>query len=453
MYVYQNKDLPPDPDFPVDLKELGYYINEDDQIRQIDHPEEGYKYKINRNDRFNVRYREAMNDCIRAIILDRLKDAGLTSLRLPLDGTPEDSHVPILTTENLAEKSRIIVVFGEPIQDLGVWAYRSIHDSINLGSAVDFTNALLGDGKNKNVGLLIANAGQLVWHCASERAVSQQSWLASPRPYGNWGQATMSWRNKIPGNDDWQQHIEYIFEKVLWPAVGKQTRIDIIGMSEGGLGAIRYLQKAWHVWKPYVSGICLGDPQQTTHSDIDMGALTDPSSFTSFFASRCRAYLLSSTLCGSRMGGYRMYGCNCYSSGEGINTECIMPASWKDMLEWLDVLSNDPTYSEHVMLRGEDMDEDMRRGLEEQAENGGDGRIADIDEQEKPAEIEWDSGGSDTKEQQELETVVEDDGGCADLAEQRESQAAAKSDKAEDAEKNDMVAEIVSKCKDPKVTG
>lgn len=36
-------------------------ITADDQIRQILNPEEGFKFKINRNDRFNIKNREAMN--------------------------------------------------------------------------------------------------------------------------------------------------------------------------------------------------------------------------------------------------------------------------------------------------------------------------------------------------------------------------------------------------------
>lgn len=36
-------------------------ITADDQIRQIVNPEEGFKYKINRNDRFNLKNREAMS--------------------------------------------------------------------------------------------------------------------------------------------------------------------------------------------------------------------------------------------------------------------------------------------------------------------------------------------------------------------------------------------------------
>lgn len=53
--------LPPDPSFPADLAKLGYFINDKDQIRQIANPDQKYQYKINRNDRVNDVYREAMN--------------------------------------------------------------------------------------------------------------------------------------------------------------------------------------------------------------------------------------------------------------------------------------------------------------------------------------------------------------------------------------------------------
>ncbi|KAJ5266764.1 hypothetical protein N7478_009572 [Penicillium angulare] len=376
MYVYRNKDLPQDPSFPSDLKELGYFISDKDQIRRIANPEEGFIFKINRNERFNIVQREAMNDCIREIVAERLTDAGLKILPLPLDTELDEAHVPILVSKEFHEKPRIILYLGEPNQDLGIFAYRAIHEGISFGSAVNLTKAALVD---KNVGLIIGNTGQLIWHNESVRAVTHQTWQAIPRPFANWGQATTSLRNKIPGHHNWDQHVQYIFEKVLWPKVGKETSIDIIGMSEGGHAAVKYLQKDWHVWKPYISGIALADPQQTTYCDIDMGMLTDPQSFTSFLASRCRAYILSAEPVGTPQPGYRTYGCNCYSSGENLNTECIIPAAWENILAWLNEIDKNPEYSEHVMLCDEDMDEAMLRELEEQAKNELTGEAAEIE--------------------------------------------------------------------------
>lgn len=187
------------------------------------------------------------------MIKARLHDVGLEDLRLPLrekaDGQIiqsrlEEAHVPIMVSSNLRTASRIIVVFGEPVQDFGVWAYRIIgQDKINKGSAVDFARAVLGEeGNRTGTALVLANTGQLLWNCAYSRAVTNVTWASLPRPAGNWGPPAMSWRTKIPGNKDWREHIAHVFDKVLRPCVNEKTRIDIIGMSEGGLGAIEYLE-------------------------------------------------------------------------------------------------------------------------------------------------------------------------------------------------------------------
>lgn len=53
--------LPKDFTFPADLDQLGYFVNENDQIRQKANPDQKYQYRINRNDRVNDVYKEAMN--------------------------------------------------------------------------------------------------------------------------------------------------------------------------------------------------------------------------------------------------------------------------------------------------------------------------------------------------------------------------------------------------------
>lgn len=53
--------LPKDPVIPSDISVLGYFINDNDQIRQIRNPEQKYQFAINRNDRVNDVYKEAMN--------------------------------------------------------------------------------------------------------------------------------------------------------------------------------------------------------------------------------------------------------------------------------------------------------------------------------------------------------------------------------------------------------
>ena len=97
-----------------------------------------------------------------------------------------------------------------------------------------------------------------------------------------------------------------------------------------------------------------------------MSTLGDPTSFTSFVSSRCRSYVMSEAPVGTPQSGHREHGCNCYSSGEAFYNECIITRAWPDMLKWLNMLYEDPNYAEDVMIRADDMDEEMRKDLDEQ---------------------------------------------------------------------------------------
>lgn len=186
----------------------------------------------------------------------------MATLHLPLTANPKEPHVPIFVSSNLSTAKRIIVVFGEPIQDIGIWAYRSVGmQGINAGSAVSLAQEILHPQKKKDqqqapesndkpqhvtsdTALILANTGQLIWHCGGQRAITHASWMALPRRSAVDPPYTMTGRNSVPGNTNWQEHVESVFEEVL-AARGRLVRedanIDIIGISEGGLGAVRYL--------------------------------------------------------------------------------------------------------------------------------------------------------------------------------------------------------------------
>lgn len=55
------QSLPKDIQVPADLEQLGYFINENDQMRMIQKPDQKYVFRINRNDRVNDVYKEAVN--------------------------------------------------------------------------------------------------------------------------------------------------------------------------------------------------------------------------------------------------------------------------------------------------------------------------------------------------------------------------------------------------------
>lgn len=188
--------------------------------------------------------------------MKRLHNLGLETIRLPLGATSSSQHVPILVSKSIKTKSRVIVVFCESVQDLGIWAYRTItKEGINIGSAVDFVTAAHGlDDKtgrageqngngndDEKLGIILTNPGQLIWHQKTQTAMNIRSWRALPRRYAVDPPKKMTFNNKIPGNHNWRDHITYVFEDVLTNLIPKKTKIDIIGVSEGGSVALEYL--------------------------------------------------------------------------------------------------------------------------------------------------------------------------------------------------------------------
>lgn len=184
-------------------------------------------------------------ECTRKTVLSRLKDLGLQTLRLPIGSTETTPHVPILITPSIFTSKRIIVVFGEPTQDLGIWAYRTIGSkTINAGSAVDFTKEVLRADKGQDApGLIIANLGQLVWYCRGQKAVSLATWEALPRESAVLPSYKITRRNIIPQNKSWGEHVSYVFSEVLDKMIPQTAKIDIIGVAEGCIGTVDYLSE------------------------------------------------------------------------------------------------------------------------------------------------------------------------------------------------------------------
>lgn len=179
-------------------------------------------------------------------------------LRLPIDAAPDEPNVPILVSSNLSTATRVIVIFGEPGQDLGIWAYRTVgQQAIGTGSAVSLAKAVLS-GNNmagettdsaenpRDTALIFANTGQLIWHCGTATAMTMPTWLALPRKSAVHPPLQMTYRNHIPQSQNWQEHVECVFEQVL-AARGRflreDAKIDIIGLAEGGAGAVSYLAR------------------------------------------------------------------------------------------------------------------------------------------------------------------------------------------------------------------
>ncbi|CAD6585557.1 MAG: hypothetical protein ASARMPRED_002192 [Alectoria sarmentosa] len=357
MFRRLSSSLPKDPEFPADLEKLGYYINGKDQIRSIAHPDEEFNFFISKNERVREMQREALDTCIRRELSARFEASGLNVTRLPLDAGPSDPHTPILTSSNLATARRLIVYFGESMQDLGIFAHRIIgQDSIASGSALDFVHAIQSREGSADTAIVIANLGQLVWYRRGQRAMTIASWNALPRRTGVGNPMRIDpVKNRIPGNGNTKEHVQSVFEEVLGKLARQDAVINLIGLGEGAEEAVGYLEQNWRRWDSKVKAICVG-----LGFVWRVGDDIQNEKFIDFWGKRARAYLIHSEPVETPLAGRQDLSCNCFSSGESAFTECIMPRAHKIMLAFFQLVNDIPGYFEAELDIPRDGDDTSR---------------------------------------------------------------------------------------------
>ena len=194
--------------------------------------------------------------------------------RLPI-GTPSaENHVPILTSPSLSTANRIIVYIGESAQDLGIFAYRLIgSDTIASGSAIQFVDDVYSIARD-NPAIAIANPGQLIWYRRGKQAMSQQTWHAIPRKTAvSQPMRVDNFKNRIPKNHTLAEHVACVFEQVVDEMTNKDAKVQIIGLGDGALELVEYIQHDWRRWKGRVAAIAVGASHvwKTEITDSDFG--------------------------------------------------------------------------------------------------------------------------------------------------------------------------------------
>ena len=190
----------------------------------------------------------------------RFEACGLNITRLPLNASPSDPHIPILTSSNLPTAKRLIVYFGESMQDLGIFAHRIIgQESLPSGSALDFVHAIQSRDDSTDTAIVIANLGQLVWYRRGQRAMTIASWNALPRKTGVGNPMRIDpVNNHVLGNRNIKEHVNSVFEEVLGKLARQDAAIDLIGLGEGAEEAVGYLDQHWKHWASRLTAICVG---------------------------------------------------------------------------------------------------------------------------------------------------------------------------------------------------
>ncbi|MCJ1356091.1 MAG: hypothetical protein MMC33_006085 [Icmadophila ericetorum] len=338
MFRLLENHLPKDFEFPADLQALGYVINEKDQIRMATDPEQEFHFFISKNERACEMSREAMDTCIRRIVMSRLQAQSLEVTRLPLGTSVATNHVPVLTSKNLSTAKRIIIYIGETCQDLGIFAYRVVgRETINSGSAVDFVAA--AQSAPDNPAIIIANTGQLLFHRKSKTAISQRTWLALPRRSAVHPPFQLTEKNLIPGNENPKEHAKSVFEEVVMKMADEEAKIFVVGHGDGATEMVDYLQDSWDLWQGRVEAICVGSSYIWSTPFVDLR-------FQEYWGRRARAYLTSEQSIDTPLWGRSDFGCNCFSSGEISFQESLIPRCHRSILKYFEMVAENPDYEE-----------------------------------------------------------------------------------------------------------
>ncbi|KAL9075244.1 MAG: hypothetical protein Q9157_004074 [Trypethelium eluteriae] len=291
MFARSSTNFLPDAPFKPDLKELGYFITDDGDLRSIRDPSKGFHYAINKVSRWNDVNREAMRICMRAEYHRRFESEGIAHFFLPQMTTtkPSDPHVPILTTplDALRKKTQVLVIVNGHMQDLGVWAWRLLeheHGSLN-GTALGLAKKLNHCAKEQP-GMIVANLGQLLFSHKYQCAVTRDSWNSLPRASAVHPSPKIHpEHNIIPGNENPEAHLRFILENVVLnpDLVAKDAEIYVVGLSRSADVLIELFNSEWSKYSPRITAIGLTSPstmpERITNSD-----------FKTFLAERARSW-------------------------------------------------------------------------------------------------------------------------------------------------------------------
>ncbi|KAL2885995.1 Autophagy-related protein 29 [Ceratocystis lukuohia] len=241
--------LPQDLIFGDTLPELGYFINDIDEVRSLDNPDNYFRFHLSKNDRINERQRFHFNGALESIIIDRLHGEGLKTVRLPLEvKSPSQPHIPILVSENLAQRRRVVLFLGESTQSLGVLSHRIIggRGGINEGSLVSLVKSLAKQQSAPNdsnpPGIIIANIGGNWWWPEGKRALSPAMAQAIPLASSVFnGREYDAELNAVPQLETWKRHLHYLMNTAVPSLIAHDTLIDVIAVGDAVDGFLEYL--------------------------------------------------------------------------------------------------------------------------------------------------------------------------------------------------------------------
>jgi len=255
--------LPQDANYPPNLRKLGLFINENHQLKQIDYPEDAYRYSVTTNERYNQVREEAVNICIRQELAARLSKLGIERLWLPSltnekPKVDDEPTLPIFATELKALKKakRVVIVVGKLSEDLGIWDWKSTRGEAGMeaGTVVGFVKDLLAssfgggvdENENEITAFIMPNPGQLLYSYKHNTAMTLDSWASLPRPSAlHMAPLIDEKMNRIEGSETAEKHLRYVFGKIVASEafVAKDAETFLIGLNDGADQVLKMLEE------------------------------------------------------------------------------------------------------------------------------------------------------------------------------------------------------------------
>lgn len=255
-------------------------------------------------------------------------------------------------------------------------------------------------------GVILANTSQLLWYRGGARAVTDREWMYLGRESAVHDAMRIDEeKNRVNGNKDFKEHIQYIFEHVLSPTGGgrsichTEVKISIVGQEYPGSEALQYVAHHWLTWRNRISCVALINPQHNLKelfSNYDFtkpGDITAWDEVTDFVSKRTRAYRLHQKPLEALVHGRTRLGCNVYSAGEKLYEESCFIRCWPSVIDWINLCRFSETYAEPPLdVQVSDDEEKTERP------KTGSPRKAQTEEQAQVARLhgEWERSTSDT---------------------------------------------------------
>ncbi|KAM7205335.1 Arb2 domain containing protein [Rhypophila sp. PSN 637] len=335
--------LPADPIFGSNLAEIGYFVNDEDEIRSLDDPDSYFKFFLAKNERWNDRQRFCFNAAIGDILRERLEKEDMKKVMLPLGTTdPSQPHVEIRVSDDLStKKSRVVIFLGDDFQEFGVLAHRVLGNrgGINKGSVINLIKELKKQTSSAtdstSPGIIIANAGEDFWWPEGKRALTFHGSMGIPMKSAvHLGHHFNEKRNKVPENRDYKEHVRYILGKVVPALCSETVKIDIIAINKVADMVQEYLDDdaVWSELGPRMNSLT------TIAGNFDQ-ATVQSEAFKKLLTERAQAYVIGNGEAGSPVtldvtAGGNVHICPTFSAGEDtVFTETILVNALGPILE------------------------------------------------------------------------------------------------------------------------